>query len=133
MNINATPQRKYWTDERVDLLIGNLLRYGVMIAATVAIVGGIPYLFAHGADVPNYRTFAGQPESLATVGGIVSRALQFDSAAIIQLGIVLLVATPVARVVLSLFAFAMQRDRTYVVITTVVLAILAWSLTGGIA
>jgi uncharacterized membrane protein len=48
-----------------------------------------------------------------------------------QLGLFLLIATPVARVVFSLLAFAIQRDHLYVGITLVVLAVLTFSLTGG--
>jgi uncharacterized membrane protein len=50
---------------------------------------------------------------------------------IIQLGLLFLIATPVARVVFSIFAFSVQRDRLYVVVTLTVLAILMFSLTGA--
>jgi uncharacterized membrane protein len=48
-----------------------------------------------------------------------------------QLGLLLLIATPVARVAFSVFAFALQRDRLYVVVTLAVLGVLAFSMTGG--
>ena len=48
-----------------------------------------------------------------------------------QLGILVLIATPVFRVLLSAFAFWMQRDWIYVAITLVVLAVLAFSLLSG--
>ena len=47
---------------------------------------------------------------------------------LIQFGLLLLMATPVARVVLALGAFVMEKDRTYMVITAAVLAILLYSL-----
>jgi uncharacterized membrane protein len=53
-------------------------------------------------------------------------------ASVIQLGLLLLIATPVARVAMSLVAFILQRDRVYVVVTLIVLAVLIFSLTGGI-
>ena len=47
---------------------------------------------------------------------------------IVQLGLVLLIATPVARVALTLGAFLLQRDRLYVVLTTIVLVLLLFGL-----
>jgi uncharacterized membrane protein len=58
----------------------------------------------------------------------VASALRFSSRGVIQLGLLLLVATPVARVIFSVFAFARQRDFTYVVITLIVLGVLLFSL-----
>jgi uncharacterized membrane protein len=57
--------------------------------------------------------------------------LSFRGRGIIQLGLLLLIATPIARVALSVVAFAIQRDRLYVVATLIVLAVLMYSLTGG--
>ena len=68
---------------------------------------------------------------LRSVTGIVRSALGGNSLGVIQLGLLLLIATPVARVALSLVGFVRQADRTYVLITTVVLAILLFSLAGG--
>jgi len=128
--INPSSGHK-WSDERVELLVGNLLRFGVIIAAIVVIAGGIPYLIANGGLAFSFRTFHGQPAELTTVAGIIQGVFHGDSRSLIQLGLVLLIATPVARVALSLAAFAIQRDRMYVVITAIVLAILLWSLAGG--
>jgi uncharacterized membrane protein len=131
--IEPQQEQKRWSDERVETLVGNLLRFGVIISATVALLGGIPLLVKTGTDRVGYREFTGQPDMLISLHGILRGVLSLESEAIVQLGIVLLIATPVARVILSLFAFAMQRDRTYIAITTIVLAILTWSLMGGIA
>ena len=65
------------------------------------------------------------------LSGIVKDVLAFKRRGIIQFGLLLLVATPVARVAFSILAFALQRDRTYVIITLIVLGILLYSLTGG--
>jgi uncharacterized membrane protein len=48
--------------------------------------------------------------------------------AVIQLGLLILIATPVARVIFSLVGFVLERDRVYVAITLAVLAILAYSI-----
>lgn len=63
--------------------------------------------------------------------GVIGSALSLHSLGVIQLGLLLLVATPIARVALSLVAFMRQRDRRYVLITAIVLAILLFSLAGG--
>jgi len=124
--------RARWTDDQVDQLLGNLLRIGVIIATIVAVAGGLLFLSQHGLDPASGRVFRGEPPELRRVGGILRGALAFHADAIIQLGLVLLIATPVARVAMSLVAFILQRDRVYVVVTTIVLALLIFSLTGGI-
>jgi uncharacterized membrane protein len=120
-----------WTDEQVERAVGHLLRIGVLIAAAVAAAGGVAYLAHHGSAPVDYRAFKGEPQDLRTVQGVIGSALSLHSLGVIQLGLLLLVATPVARVALSLVAFMRQRDRRYVLITAIVLAILLFSLAGG--
>ena len=120
-----------WTDQRVEEIVGNLLRGGVIVAATVVLAGGLVYLVRYGGTTPEYGVFHGEPTDLRSVSGIVTDALELRSRGIIQLGLLLLVATPVARVVFSIYAFAHQRDLTYVIITSTVLAILLYSLASG--
>lgn len=118
-------------EERVEQMVGNLLRVGVLIAAAVALVGGIAYMVHHGALVPDHSVFRGQPEMLSTLTGVITGAFALQPAAIVQLGIVLLIATPVARVLLTLIAFAVQRDGMYVLISAIVLVLLTYSLIVG--
>ena len=122
--------KRSWTDEQMDLVISTLLRSGVIVAALVVLVGGIFYLIRYGAILPDYGIFHGEPVHLRTVSGIGQDALSFHPSGIIQLGLLLLMATPVARVAFSVLAFALQRDRTYVIVTLIVLTILLYSLTG---
>ncbi|MBI3990079.1 MAG: DUF1634 domain-containing protein [candidate division NC10 bacterium] len=120
-----------WTDEQVEQIVGNLLRTGVIVAALVVLVGGVLYLVRHGATSPDYQVFRGEPADLRSVSGIVTDALSLRSRGVIQLGLLLLIATPVARVAFSVFAFARQHDRPYVLVTLIVLALLISSLAGG--
>jgi uncharacterized membrane protein len=120
-----------WTDQRVEVTIGNLLRAGVLLAAVVVLIGGTVYLARHGGATPHYRVFRGEPTDLRTVSGILADAISLRGRGIIQLGLLILLATPVARVAFSVFAFAMQRDVLYVAVTLVVLAVLIFSLAGG--
>jgi uncharacterized membrane protein len=120
-----------WTDERIDLAISIILRIGVGVAALVVLTGGIYYLSRHGAEFPHYRTFLGQPAELRSLPGIVGFALSSHSRGIIELGLLLLIATPIARVAFCVVAFALQRDRAYVVVTLIVLTVLVYNLIGG--
>ena len=119
-----------WNDQKIEDIIGNLLRIGVGTAAAVVLVGAAAYLVRHGFGHANYRVFRGEPSDLRTRRGIVRAALGLHPRGIIQLGLVLLIATPVARVAFSVFAFAVERDRMYVVFTLMVLGILILSLAG---
>jgi uncharacterized membrane protein len=117
--------------EHVEQMVGNLLRIGVLVAAAVTIAGGIAFMVHHGSLVPDHSVFRGEPEMLSTLTGVIAGAIALQPAAIVQLGIVLLIATPVARVLLTLIAFAIQRDWMYVLISAIVLALLTYSLVVG--
>ena len=118
------------TDQKMDRWIGNLLRGGVILAAVVALFGGVWHVAQSGTGAPDLRVFRGEPAELRTVLGVVRGPGLRHPATLIQLGLLLLIATPIARVALAAVAFATQRDRTYVVITLIVLAVLAASLAG---
>jgi uncharacterized membrane protein len=120
-----------WTDERVDRIIGTLLRVGVVASAVLVSAGGVIYLIRHGREVPDYSVFHGQPPEFIRLGPIVAGALQGRGRHIVQCGLLVLMATPIARVCFSVAAFAIQRDWVYVAITLLVLAILLYSLIWG--
>jgi uncharacterized membrane protein len=120
-----------WSDQRTEAVISVLLMAGVLLAAGVVLLGGIVFLARHGSSIPSYHVFQGEPTDLRTLSGIFRDAFTFEGRGIIQLGLLILIATPVARVVFSIFAFGMERDSLYVVVTLVVLAVLVFSLTGG--
>jgi len=120
-----------WTDKKIEDILGNLLRAGVGFSAAVVFVGAVIYLAKHGRSPADYRVFEGEPSELRSVPGIVRGALDLSGRGIIQLGLLLLIATPVARVILSIWGFAEERDRMYVAFTVIVLAILIFSLVGS--
>jgi uncharacterized membrane protein len=124
------PPSSGWTDERVEQIIGNLLRAGVLLAAAVVATGGILYLFQDGTKpAPDRHIFRG--EHPRRVVSIVTDAWHLKCEGLIELGLLLLILTPIARVVFSIVAFALEHDKTYVVITLLVLAILLYSLFSG--
>jgi uncharacterized membrane protein len=117
-------------EKRMDQVIGRLLQAGVTLAALLVLAGAVLYL-TRLPSVVDFRHFEGEPERYRTLPGICAAAMAFDGRACIQLGLLVLIATPVARVVFSVFAFLRQRDWTYVLITLLVLGLLSYSLFGG--
>jgi uncharacterized membrane protein len=116
------------SDRRIAQVIGTLLQVGVLLSAAVVLAGGIWLLVDSGSASPHYEHFSPADPALRTPGGIIASLGHASPESLIQFGLLLLIATPVARVVLSLAAFALQRDRIYVVVTIIVLAVLTYSL-----
>jgi uncharacterized membrane protein len=122
---------KPWTDRRIETTVGNLLRTGVILSASVVAIGAVIYLAKHGMAPADYRAFRGAPMDLRGIHGILRSAFSLHSRGIIQLGLLLLIATPVARVAFAVWGFAEERDRMYVGFTLFVLAVLLYSLIGS--
>ena len=119
------------SDRQVEVSIATLLRTGVLLAAAVVLLGGVLYV-AHSGHMPaNYHVFRGEPKDLRTLGGVIHDALSGSATGIIELGLLLLILTPIARVVFSVVAFVRERDAMYVVLTLVVLCVLLYSLLWG--
>ena len=124
-------QKQSWDEHRLDLFIGNLLRTGVTIAASLVVLGGMIYLFRRGLTLPDYKIFKGEPVELRHVWGIIKFAFDLHGRGLIQLGLLVLIATPIARVLFSIFVFSRQKDKMYVVVTCIVFAVLCFSLFYG--
>jgi uncharacterized membrane protein len=112
-------------DERMDEIIAAILRGGVLLSAAIVLAGGIWHLAGSGGQPPPYHHFS------ATRGVRSLFALPMPEVVILA-GLLLLTATPAARVIFSLVAFAMERDWTYVAITAVVLGVLGYSILTGL-
>jgi len=121
-------KRAAWSDEKLEILVGQLLQAGVLCSAAVVFLGAVIYLFRHGGSPMSLGAFHGEPADLHTIRGILSGVRAGRSRGIIQLGLLLLIATPIARVALSIFGFARERDHLYVALTSVVFVILLYSL-----
>jgi len=129
----SSNQNKKITDYDIEQLIGQVLRYGVLISGTVAIIGGIWYLFQKGSGIADYRTFNGEPASFTSLTGILKGLGSGSATEIIQFGVVILIATPIIRIVFSLISFMLEKDRLYIVVTLIVLLIILFSMFGGLA
>ena len=118
-------------ERRFEQFLGNLLRVGVILATTLVLVGGILYLIRHGTEAPNYQFFRGELPEFRSPSGVVTSVASGRRRGIIQLGLLVLIATPVVRVACSLLAYVRQRDFTYIIVTLIVLFGLLYSLIGG--
>lgn len=126
---SAEQRRPGWSDERVETVIGNLLRWGVSVSAVIVLFGAVRLLAQDGLR-PSEDRHLFQPKP-ASPSGIVHQATRLDSRGLIMLGLLVLIATPVARVIFSIAAFALQRDWLYVFFTLLVFVVLLYSLLSG--
>jgi uncharacterized membrane protein len=92
--------------------MGNLLHVGVIVSATVMTLGGILYLAGHGRDTVALSTF--------------HKAAWTESTRVLQVGVLLMIATPILRVLFAVFAFAKVQDWLYSAVAATVLALILW-------
>lgn len=111
-------------DERLDRVVSGVLRSGVLLSAALVLAGGLGFLVSHRHDIPNYRTFHAEPAPLSSIHGVARGAFGLHPLYIIQLGLLILIATPVVRVVTCAAGFAFERDWTYAIVSLIVLALL---------
>ncbi len=114
-------------DQRLEIIVSNLLRAGVGGSALVVMAGAAVYLSQHGAAIADYSTFHGEPAPYRSLTGLLSLQTLRHGRGLIQLGLVLLIFTPIARVALTLILFLAARDRIYVVVSAIVLTTLLYS------
>jgi uncharacterized membrane protein len=114
-------------DAKLEKIVAWLLITGVALSALVVLVGAVGFLSNHGNEPADYHVFCGAPQQDRSVKGVLGAAGPSDWRAVIQLGLVLLILTPIARVAFSLVGFVLERDWTYTALTTLVLAILIYS------
>ncbi len=112
-----------------ELVISSVLRGGVILSAIVITIGIVAY-YLHGSPPLTYPGGHPYPDSIR---GIWVGLTHADPVAVVALGLVILLATPVVRVAVSIIAFAVSGDRLYVAITSLVLLILIFSLLFGAA
>jgi uncharacterized membrane protein len=114
-------------DLEMELSVSRMLRVGVTTAAIVVLVGAVLYLWrAHGIE-PDYQQFHGIPGAADKISPVLRGVAHLESDSIIRLGILLLIATPILRVAFCLYSFARQKDKIYVLVSGVVLAVLLYS------
>ncbi|MBL4675797.1 MAG: DUF1634 domain-containing protein [Mucilaginibacter sp.] len=124
---------KSFKDKDMQAVIGWVLRAGVLISMLIVFIGGCVYISRHGRTIANYHEFKGVPDFIQTAKGIFHGIITGRGRAIIQFGIILLIATPVVRVIFSAIGFILEKDHLYTVITFIVLIIIICSALSGYA
>jgi uncharacterized membrane protein len=115
---------KFIMMERRQIAIGKLLLIGVLISFAMVLIGGILYLWQHGADIVHYQEFHTDK---------IFKAFTFSPLALIQLGLLLLVIVQILRVGLTMWLFIKSRDRAFSYISFFILLVLIYSLIGGLS
>jgi uncharacterized membrane protein len=116
------------SDYDIEAAMGKLLITGVIVSGTLILAGGIYYLLQEGLSLPHFKTFRGVASNLKSVKQIFTGFIHLESLSIIQMGLLLLIATPIARVIFSVIGFLFEKDYLYVLISLIVLAIIAYSI-----
>jgi uncharacterized membrane protein len=118
-------------DTDIQLLLGKVLRAGTVISMSIVFFGGIFYIYRHGHSIVDYHKFTGIPNFVQYTSQLIPAAINFKGQAIIQIGIMLLIATPVVRVFCSSIGFLLEKDYLYTGISLLVLAIIFASMLSG--
>lgn len=116
-------------DKDIQSLLGKLLRAGVFTSLVCTTIGGIIYLYHNGWSSINYNTF--ENTSLHRISFFSSHDPL--GVYIIKIGVLVLILTPIARVLFSLVAFFLEKDYLYTTISTIVLIIMICSMVFGVA
>ena len=120
-------------DKDMQAIIGWVLRIGVSASMILVFIGGVFFVFRHGHSIPDYKDFKGVPYFIHNTGGILEGVRNLKGQAIIQLGIILLIATPIIRVAFSAVGFIIEKDYLYTAISIIVLLIIFASMLTGYA
>jgi len=120
--------KHYLGDKDIQVILGTLLRVGVIASMAVVFAGAVIYLLVYHSDMVDYHKFDPLKTEYSSITAIFQGLSRLDSKAIIQFGTVLLIFTPVTRIVFSIFSFLIERDYLYVVIGLFVLCIILISL-----
>src|SRR6476661_3120349 len=120
--------KHYLGDNDVQIILGTLLRVGVIISASIVLIGGIIFLTSQSHQTISFAEFNADQTKFSSISNIISGLKTFDGLAIIQFGVLLLIFTPIARIVFSIFSFLMEKDYMYVIIGLIVLCVIITSL-----
>ncbi|RZK52850.1 MAG: DUF1634 domain-containing protein [Pedobacter sp.] len=120
--------KHYLGDKDVQLILGTLLRIGVLVSTAIVIIGGVVFLSTQKNQTVSFQNFNPEQAKFSSVAKIFTGLKTMNGLAIIQFGVLLLIFTPIARVVFSIFSFLMEKDYMYVVIGIIVLCVIITSL-----
>lgn len=120
--------KHYFADKDIQVILGTLLRTGVIASMTIVFIGAVIYLSVYAGQKVDYHHFSPSKTPYSSILAIFHGMSALDSKAIIQFGTLLLIFTPVTRIVFSIFSFLIERDYLYVLIGLFVLCVILISL-----
>ncbi len=120
--------KHYLGDKDVQIILGTLLRVGVLVSTGIVLIGGVIFLIDSPHQTVSFENFKPEDTKFSSIAEILIGLKTFDGLAIIQFGVLMLIFTPIARVVFSIFSFLMEKDYMYVVIGIIVLCVIITSL-----
>jgi len=129
MNDEAQPPIRYGS-RPMELWISRVLLGGVVLAAAI-ILAGLALFLVKGTAGESLSDLVDQQKAAVDFGSILRGIGGADGKSLIQLGLFVLILTPISRVAMSLFFFLRERDRVFVAMTAVVLCILLGGLIGS--
>ena len=128
-----TADKEKINDKDIQLILGTLLRAGVIISMSIVLIGGAIFLIHNKGVITDYKVFKPELAKFSSIVAIFKGVLTLQGDAIVQFGILMLIFTPIARIVFAIFSFLIERDYLYVLIGFIILAIITISLNGGLA
>jgi len=123
-----TKKKEFFADKDIQMILGTLLRVGVILSMSVVGAGAFFYLLTNSDHLVDYTKFHPGSGNYSSMSQVWAGLKVHDGAAIIQMGTLLLIFTPITRVVFSVFSFLIERDYLYVAIGTFVLSVILFSL-----
>lgn len=129
----STARTENLNDRDIQVILGTLLRAGVIISMSIVLVGGVIFLIHNKGVITDYKVFKPELSKFSSISSIFKGVLTFQGDAIVQFGVLMLIFTPIARIVFAIFSFLIERDYLYVLIGLIILAIITISLNGGLA
>ncbi|TAD78051.1 MAG: DUF1634 domain-containing protein [Oscillatoriales cyanobacterium] len=118
-------------DRGLEIAVSYVLQWGMAIASVIVLCGGAIYIWRHGSEPASFRVFLGEPRELCSPIGALQAAWAGRGRGWIQVGIMLLIATPIVRVALSWITFLRKQDWLYFAITSIVFGSLIYSFAGA--
>lgn len=117
---------KNFKEKDLQLLIGNLLRGGVIVSMTIVILGLILYFIQNGNQMVQFDAF--QEDHAFQFTRFFQELKSFRGQAFITLGVICLILTPVLRIIFAIIGFKLENDLFYVLISSIVLLIILSSI-----
>lgn len=129
----STAKKQNISDKDIQVVLGTLLRAGVIISMSIVLIGGVVFLIHNNGVITDYKVFKPELSKFSSIAAIFRGLSTFHGDAIVQFGILMLIFTPIARIIFAIFSFFLERDYLYVLIGFIILAIITISLNGGLA